>query len=105
MLKREFDIYVPTEYNDGMPIELGKLESIKDRVLAKFDGVSVSSEPVEGYWKGPDGAVCRDRNYVYKVIADDSQHVWAMIVELKRYLEEALKQEQIFVIVRNVEVM
>lgn len=104
---REYDIYVPINYNDGVPIESFKLDMVKDDLLANFEGLSVSSEPVIGYWRNPDNRVYvhHDFNYVYKVIADDSEHVRGVITALKIRLEKALRQEKIFIVVRDVEVM
>jgi len=108
---KEYEIYIPINYNDGTPVERIEFDGVKDCLLAHFDGISVSPEPIIGYWKhpgsSPDSAprIYKDYCHVYTIIAKDSKAVRDVIRSLKSHLEESLGQFQIFVTIRDIEIM
>jgi hypothetical protein len=48
---KEYDLYVPLNYNDGSPVELKRLERLQERLLEQFEGVTFFPQPNQGLWK------------------------------------------------------
>jgi hypothetical protein len=48
---KEFDIFVPLNYNNGSPIEAKKFRNLRIRLLEYFNGVTFFPQPNEGYWQ------------------------------------------------------
>lgn len=102
---KEYDLFIPVNYNSGLSVELEKLERIKDDLIDKFRGLSVFSGPCEGYWREREGKTYRDRNLVFRVVAEDNGNIRNFMKELKFELEVLLQQQCIFIIVRDVEIL
>jgi hypothetical protein len=66
---REYDVFIPLRYNDGLPIEGRKLQRLQARLLEQFDGVTFFPQPNEGLWKFG-GVVYRDEIVVYRILTD-----------------------------------
>ncbi len=98
---KEYDIFVPLYYNDGTPIELGKLQELKARLLERFDGLAYFPQPNEGFWKFG-GLTYRDEIVIYRVISEDSAGARVFLADFKAYLKKELRQQEILIIEREV---
>lgn len=99
---KEYDIFVPLFYNDGTAIEPEKFQALQE-ALDRFDGMTFFPQPNEGYWKMA-GATYRDEIVIYRVITskDDARLFFEGV---KAELMAALKQEEILIIERDVDLL
>lgn len=106
---KEYDLYIPINYNDKRPITSVKIESIRNDLIDEFRGLTVFSSVAVGYWRAHDddaeGRLYEDQNYLFRVVADDSEKVQRFMLELKDRLESLLEQQSIFIVVRDVEIL
>lgn len=101
---KEYDIFVPLRYNDGSPVEPRRFRDLQVRLLEYFDGATFFPQPNEGMWRM--GQVTyRDEIVVYRVVASKVRAARRFIRQLKEELKRTFKQEEIFIIERDVEVM
>ena len=50
---KKYEIYLPLKYNDGREIEAKKIKQIREKLIAVFGALTVSSQsaPYQGSWK------------------------------------------------------
>jgi hypothetical protein len=48
---KEYDIFVPLQFNDGTAIEPIKLQRLQGELLDNFAGLTFFPQPNEGFWK------------------------------------------------------
>ena len=99
---KEYDLFVPLYYNDGAPIEAVKFQILQARLLEFFNGVTFFPQPNQGLWKAG-GVTYRDEIVIYRVVAGNLRSARQFLRRLKEELKTALKQEEIFIIERDVE--
>lgn len=102
---KEYDLFIPIAYNNGVSVGVSELERIRDDLIDKFRGLSIFRGACQGYWRDGHGQVVEDQNFVCRVVAEDNADVREYMFDLKVKLESLLKQESIFIIVRDVEIL
>ena len=101
---KEFDVFIPLSYNDGSPVETGKLQALQEQLLEHFDGLTFFPQPNEGFWKM--GSVTyRDEIVIYRVLTAKPRRGRRVLRELKEWLKREFKQEEILIIERDVETL
>jgi hypothetical protein len=101
---KEYDLFVPLRYNDGSAIEPRKLRDLQVRLVEYFNGCTFFPQPNEGYWRA--GAVTyQDEIVVYRVVTDRVRPARKYLRQLKEELKRLLKQEEIFIVERDVKVL
>ncbi len=98
---KEYDLFVPLNYNDGSPIEPRKLQRVHVRLLEEFDGLTFFPQANEGYWK-MSGVTYRDEIVVYRVLTAKVRSARRFFAELKADLKRDLRQEEILIVERDV---
>jgi molybdopterin synthase catalytic subunit len=101
---REYDIFVPLNYNDGTPIEPRKLRRIQSRLLEHFDGLTFFPQPNEGFWR-MGGVTYRDEIVIYRVFSGHRRAARQFLSRFKDELKADLQQEEILIIERDVETL
>ncbi len=101
---KEYDIYIPLNYNDGTPIEARKYQDLQCRLLDHFGGVTFFPQSNKGLWKMA-GITYRDEIVIYRVIAPDARKARQLLYELKERLKAELEQEEILIVERDVETL
>ncbi len=101
---KEYDLFLPLTYNDGMPIEAKIFKALRLRLLEQFDGVTFFPQPNEGYWR-MGGVTYKDEIVVFRVVTARHARARRYFKELKEELKKRLKQEEILIIERDVEAM
>jgi hypothetical protein len=99
---KEYDLFVPLRYNDGTPIEPIKLRVLQARLLEYFNGVTFFPQPSEGFWKAA-GVTYRDEIVIFRVVTDKVRSARQFLKRLKEELKASLRQEEIFIIERDVQ--
>ena len=64
-------LLLPTNYNDGQPVESGKVDSCLDRLDSLIGGHTVDGL-CEGVYRMADGSYARDRNLKVWACVDES---------------------------------
>lgn len=101
---KEYDLFVPLYYNDGRPVEPQKFQDLQTRLLEQFGGLTFFPQPNEGFWTLA-GLTYRDEIVIYRVITSDEQEAQRFLSDLKAQLREALQQEEILIVGRDVETL
>jgi hypothetical protein len=101
---KEYELYIPLDYNDGSPIEPDKLVRVRDRLLQQFGYLTYLPAENVGYWTL--GAVTyRDRIVLYRVVSGDVRRARRFFRRLKEELKHDLKQEEIFIVEKDANVL
>ena len=58
MLKRRYEILLPLKFNDGRPVPAELFYETREDLLARFEGLSWVTHPIEGMWKQEGITVC-----------------------------------------------
>ncbi|MCI0378057.1 MAG: hypothetical protein L0215_10645 [Gemmataceae bacterium] len=103
-MAKEFEIYVPTNYNDGSKVEQEKLDDIGDRLLEFFGGVTYFPQENKGVWR-VQGVTYRDNIVLYRVVTKRTRVARRFLSEFKEWLKQDLKQEDILIVERDVKTL
>jgi len=101
---KEFDIYVPLQHNDGSPVEQRRLRDLQVRLLEYFDGLTYFPQPNEGYWR-MGGVIYRDEIVIYRVVTAKPGRARRFLTQLKKELKRTLRQEDIFITERDIDIL
>jgi hypothetical protein len=93
---KEYDIYVPRNYNDGSPVERHKLRTIKQRLNEQFRGVTEIQLRKRGWWKVGE-TTFRDKITIFRVFSRNVRSSRRFLRQLKGKLKQELKQEEILI--------
>jgi len=97
-------VYVPLNYNDGSPIEPEKLVKVRKRILHQFGYLTYLPAENVGYWTL--GAVTyRDRIVLYRVVSGDVRRARRFFRQLKQELKHDLRQEEIFIVEKDANIL
>ena len=98
---KEYDLFIPTTYNDGSPIEPKKFRNLQRRLLKQFEGLTFFPQPNEGFWKMGD-VTYRDAIVIYRVLSSKRRAARRFLSRLKEKLKKDLRQEEILIVERDV---
>ncbi len=101
---REFEIYVPLHYNDGSPIETEKLDDLRVRLFEFFGGLTDTRQRNAGAWK-VGNVDFHDDIVIYRVLAVKQHPARRFLMDLKQELERSLRQQEILIVERKIEVL
>jgi hypothetical protein len=101
---KEFDVFVPLDDNNGSPIHPRRFRDLQVRLLEYFNGVTFFPQENEGYWRM--GSVTyRDRIVIYRVVTSKVRAARRFFKVLKEELKRSFRQEDIFIVERDVKVI
>ncbi len=101
---KEYDIFIPLQYNDGSPIDGARLTDLQVRLLEYFNGVTFFPQVNEGLWRMGD-VTYRDQIVIYRVVTSKERAARKFLKQLKEELKRTLRQEEIFIIERDVQTL
>ena len=96
---REFDIYLPSTYRDGKPVDPEKVRRIKETLVTAFGGYTHFPQKSEGAWK-MGGVTFRDEVTIIRILDDGSAKF--DLHSFKQELERDLQQEAVLIVSREV---
>lgn len=100
-MAKEFEVFIPLRYNDGTKIEKRKIRRIKRDLLAFFEGATFSPHAQEGYWKM--GAVIyQDEIVIFRAVTSKVKLARRFLKKTKEWLKLELRQEDIFILEKDV---
>ena len=101
---KEYDLYVPLKYNDGSPVEPRILREVQQALVAQFGGLTFFPQPNLGFWTVGD-VTYRDEIVIYRVVTKKARVARRFLEAFKEKLKRMLKQEEIFIVERDVKVL
>ena len=101
---KEYELYVPVNYNDGSPIEDAKFDEIGEFLLEQFDGVTFLPARNEGRWR-IGSEVFSDEIVIFRVLAKNATRARKFFRRLKESLKADLKQEDILIIEKDAQAL
>jgi hypothetical protein len=101
---QECDLFVPLRYNDGTPVEPEKLARLRQPPVDQFGGLTDLHQHHEGYWK-IGGVTFRDEIVIYRALADDVGAARRFFRQVKEELKADLRQQDVLIVERRVEVL
>ena len=101
---KEYDLYVPLNYNDGTPVEPRTLEGIQEKLLQQFRGVTFFPQPNQGLWTFG-GVTYRDEIVIYRVVTDRVRAARRFFRQLKEELKHELRQDAILIVEKDAQVI
>ena len=99
---REYEIYVPLHYNDGVPVPPDKLRRLRAELVEQFGGLTHFPQENEGLWK-VGSTTFRDQIVILRVLASDATDAEKFLERLKEKIKRNWKQESVLIIARDVE--
>lgn len=103
-IRRRYEILLPLKFNDGREVPDKLLWQTVEELEARFQGVSLESQIVHGFWWG-EGASFHDNNARVIVDVDDSSQNRAFFVLFKARLKRRFKQLEIYIVSHQIEVL
>lgn len=103
---REYKIYLPLKYNDGVEIEAAKFRNIKTELVTRFGAITVSSlaAPYQGTWKYG-GVEFIDDIITVEIVASDDRVTKKFFRDFKEKLKQDLKQIDILITTHGIQVI
>lgn len=97
--KLRYEFLLPTCYNDGRPIESSKYREAKDKIVAKFGGVSLHPNTVQGTWIHPDSRQAYNDNCCrFEVSVDKTDEAIAFFEAFKQEMKILFDQHEIYML-------
>jgi hypothetical protein len=101
---KEYEVYVPLNYNDGRPIEPHKVEQIGLRLLDNFTGLTFFPQRNQGFWKI--GKVTfRDEIVIFRVVSGRVRWARRFMRNLKEDMKRDLKQKDVLIVEKEIFVL
>lgn len=101
---KEYDVFVPLNYNDGSPVEAEKFQRLQEDLLDQFEGLTFFPQPNRGFWKMA-GVTYRDEIVIYRVLTSADEEARYFLADLKERLKADFEQEEILIVERDVETL
>lgn len=98
---KEYDIFAPLFYNNGLPIEPVKFQELQAGLLEQFEGLTYFPQANQGFWKFGN-ITYRDEIVIYRVISHDPSASREYLGKLKERLKQEFQQLEILIIERDV---
>jgi hypothetical protein len=101
---KEYDLFVPRNYNSGLPVEKKKLKKIKQQLADEFAGVTEIHLRKKGWWK-MGNVTFRDKITIFRVYSTRTRQARKFFREMKEFLKKELKQEDILVVEKEARIL
>ncbi len=99
---KEYDIYLPTTFNDGTPVAEAVISGIRGELADAFGGYTHQVQRSEGAWRV--GTVTFLDEVTIVTVLDDGTAHFDMAL-FKRQLEDILRQETVLIVAREVQII
>ena len=106
----KFDIYLSLGDRSGRPVERNKILAIKNEILGRFGGLTMTStfgNPVyDGFWTSPESRrVAHDKNSIFTVLAPQSEDTLNFFIGRHKKWETFLNYEKLLITVHELQVL
>ncbi len=105
-----YKIFLPKYYNDGKKIEDKKMRKVTTDIMERFGGYTVNPFAVlpiiDGAWKDKKThETYLDKLICIEIFMEDTFDNQKWLISFKELVRQQLKQEELFVIVQNAEII
>jgi hypothetical protein len=100
----EYDLFLPLQYNDGRPVEPEKIAGLKSRLHDRFGGLTFFPQRNEGIWK-IGNVTFREEIVIVRILAEETRPAREFLRALKEELKADLRQEEVLIVERKVEIL
>jgi hypothetical protein len=101
---REYDLFLPLHYNDGTSVEPEKIDRLKQRLHARFGGMTFFPQKKEGTWKFGN-VTFHEEIVIIRVLADRKDRPLAFFFQLKEEIKADLRQADVLIVERKAKVL
>jgi hypothetical protein len=101
---KEYDLFVPLKYNGGSPVEARIFHEPQQALVAQFGGLTFFPQPNQGFWT-VGNVTYRDEIVIYRFITTKARVARQFLEKPKAKLQRILRQEEIFIVERDVKVL
>lgn len=101
---KEFEVYLPLNYNDGTPVEKGKIDKVGEDLLEFFGGLTFFPQKIKGFWK-MGNVIFRDEIVIFRVITDKPPLARRFLKRLQKELKKEFQQEEILIVEKDAHVL
>ncbi len=99
---REYDLYIPLQYSDGLQVEPEKIESLKKRVTDQFGGIIIQRVEGTGKFANITGG---SEFMMIRILVEKTEEPREVLLKLKEELKKDLKQEDILIVEKEAGVL
>jgi len=105
-----YRIFLPKQYNDGKEIEYKKIRKITEEITERFGACSLHPKAtlpsIEGIWTSDKTNKIYDEPvFMIELFIEDTFDNQKWLESFKEMTRQRLKQEELFVIVQNAEIL
>ena len=103
-----YRIFLPKFYDDGKKIPMKKILKIAEQIRIRFGGYSLrpASLPViQGVWASKEKKIYAEEMFMIEIFMEDTFNNKKWLKSSKELWRQELKQEEIFVIVQDAEIL
>ncbi|MBI3466690.1 MAG: hypothetical protein HY000_27060 [Planctomycetes bacterium] len=101
---KEYELYVPLNYNDDSLIEPKKLTRLREKLLLQFGSLTYFPQRSQGFWTYG-GVTYRDEIVIYRVVTDRVRAARRFFRQLKAELKHDFRQEEILIVEKDAQVI
>jgi hypothetical protein len=101
---KEYEIYLPLNYNDGSRVPDGEIERVGEKLLEFFDGLTLFPQPNRGVWRMAN-VTFRDEIVIFRVLTAKPRSARMFLKKLKARLKKDFQQEEILIVEKDAEVI
>jgi hypothetical protein len=94
---RRYEITLPTQYNDGRPIEAEKYLVTRREIAARFGALTFRPQPIHGEWTHQQTRY-EDANLQIVIDVEDSPENTEFFTQLKQTLKQRFEQLEIWIV-------
>ncbi len=105
MLYLRYEVLLPASYNDGTPIEQGRISLTIYELYMRFGGLTHDIGPMIGYWVAPSGEVYQDEVARLVIDVPDTPENRDFFVQWKDTLKDRFQQVEIWIVAISLEVI
>jgi hypothetical protein len=101
---KEYDLYLPLNYPDGSLIEVDKIAAVEKRLHDQFGGCCRFWQGEQGTWQLL-GATFQGEVLVLRIVAERGGAARGFLERLKEDLKAELRQNDILILLRDIEIL
>ena len=105
-----YRIYLPKRYNDGKEVKQEKIRKIAEEIREKFGGYSLNKPSnlpfIQGVWtSNKDSQIYKEEMYLIELFIEDTFDNQKWMSAHKEIWGQELRQQELFVIVQDAEIL
>ena len=104
-----YRIFIPKTFDTKTKIQSKKIQNIAEQIQARFGGYSLDPfahlPVVQGSWQGSDGLKYEEFHFLLELFVEDTFENKKWISAYKEMIRQDLKQQEIFILEINAEVV